>query len=249
MSYDTCDCALSTTKWDPTNKICGRICPTDANAKNTFNPSFPNQCNCVDTFTWSLNKDKCVRNCPISSVTHIAGLDQSDITKCICDSTAYSYDSSSNTCLLICNSGFEYSDVYSKCVRICSIQNSTGVLSTNTDLCSCDSGYTFSTANYPNLCSINCALDPNAGTNLNAYTCNCLPNFVVNVTYTPPKCVRDCTSTIYSQNTFNPNDVTQCLCNIGYTWKTTSPYTNMCILNCQNIANTNGNANANTCVC
>ena len=165
-------------------------------------------------------------------------------------------------------------------MRYCrNIPYSTG-LNPTTDpaACQCNAGYTWSTAAYPNLCSLNCGTvgnidtnscnctngtvyNPNSGTcqincqnianspqtNIDQFSCACNINFkwVLSI----KKCVRDCSTDIHSNGTYNPSDLTQCNCNTGYVWNTAAPYQNLCMINCLYIQNSNGNSAVDACLC
>jgi hypothetical protein len=223
-------------------------------------------CNCVNGFNFNFNNNAlpgvCRRDC--SNIAHATGLNPTtDPSACQCypgytwSATAYPNICSLN-CGTVgnldvnscnCTNGKIYNQYTGTCQINCqNIANSNGI-NFSDNQCYCLAGYVWSTSvSYNNSCIINCAVilnSPQTNNDQNSCTCNQNFKWVSSI----KKCARDCSTDIHSNGTYNPSDLTQCNCNTNYIWSPLPPYQNLCIINCQNIANSNGNSAVDACLC
>lgn len=181
---------------NPVSNMCYKNCAVIAgvNATRFFNNEY-NRCQCINTVeAYSFTTSSCTTNCSLlKNALKTQNKTVADI--CICNSN-YTWSPADKMCVITCS---KFPNTINKTKRV------------TTESCYCDSKFVWDYRN--KRCSLNCSsisytlcssiyyLSPNL--------CTCIQGFVWDALGN--QCVRDC-SLISSATTFNPANLTQCLC-------------------------------------
>lgn len=198
-----------------------RDCSTITNSPKTFNSSFVDQCECNSGFYWSTTLLVCVRDCS-SDTYSTKTYNTTFVDQCICN-TGYIWSTNPlypNKCILNCASTV--------------IANAAGNSGINS--CTCANGFNWTSSLMK--CTRDCSTTTNSPKIYNTTfidQCQCNIGFYWSTTLLV--CVRDCSTTLipYSTGTYNPLDVTQCLCVTSYKWVVTDlsgTIVNKCMFDC-----------------